>query len=59
MSKEALVAAVKNAVSLSRGGKHEEAFAAYAHLYASPGLPMMILVTFRLRAYVRISSLIR
>ena len=37
MSKEALVAAVKNAVSLSRGGKHEEAFAAYAHLYASPG----------------------
>jgi hypothetical protein len=36
MSKEALVAAVKNAVALSRAGKHEEAFVAYGALYQSP-----------------------
>ena len=36
MSKEVLVATVKTAVSLSRAGKHEEAFAAYAQLYAKP-----------------------
>jgi hypothetical protein len=36
MSKEVLVAAVKNAVALSRGGKHEEAFLEYGKLYASP-----------------------
>lgn len=34
MSKEALVAAVKSAVSLSRAGNHEEAFVAYGTLYA-------------------------
>ena len=37
MSKEALVAAVKTAVSLSRAGNHEDAFVAYGKLYASPG----------------------
>jgi hypothetical protein len=36
MSKEALVAAVKNAVSLSRAGKHDEAFSAYHQLYVRP-----------------------
>jgi hypothetical protein len=36
MSKEVLVAAVKNAVSLFRAGKHEESFVAYTELYASP-----------------------
>ena len=37
MSKEALVSTVKTAVSLSRAGKHDEAFTAYATLYASAG----------------------
>jgi hypothetical protein len=36
MSKEALVAALKSAVALSRASKHEEAFAAYEKLYAQP-----------------------
>ncbi len=35
MSKEALVAAVKNAVALVRSGQHEEAFLAYKELYVS------------------------
>jgi hypothetical protein len=37
MSKEALVAAVKNAVGLTRAGKHEEAFVAYGKLFAMRG----------------------
>jgi hypothetical protein len=36
MSKEALVATVKSAVSLVREGKHDEAFAAYRTLYQRP-----------------------
>src|SRR5437016_12469944 len=36
MANEALVAAVKNIVALSKSGKTDDAYAAYAALYAEP-----------------------